>query len=223
MTPSKETAQAATSRVSGSSDAPEIVKWYTRARRFPQLIGKTPDGATIWGGPYTYSQVIAGVVCVVIGSKTTWLWGHFGLVGNAMILLGVAYGVVLLIGRLPIGSRNPLSVGSGVLRAVGSPAQGHLGGSPLRIRPPHRARSRVVIGPTPTRTEDAANTEPPASTTRSRRRGPRPRWSRPAPSQQPIATPPPTVRPTPASTRTAPALTGVQRLLASSGAPSQEN
>ena len=29
----------------------EVVKWYTRARRFPQLIGKTPDGARIGAVP----------------------------------------------------------------------------------------------------------------------------------------------------------------------------
>ncbi len=102
----------------------EVVKWYTRARRFPQLIGKTPDGATIWGGPYTYTQVIVGVGVIVVGSKTTWLWGHFGLIGNALILLGGAYGLVLLLGRLPLGSRNPLSVSAGAVRAMSAPAHG---------------------------------------------------------------------------------------------------
>ena len=44
------------------------LKWYTRARKFPQLIGRTPDGTRIPGGPYTYTQVAAGVVTAVYAS-----------------------------------------------------------------------------------------------------------------------------------------------------------
>ena len=181
-----------------SDETYEVVKWYTRARRFPQLIGKTPDGATIWGGPYTYTQVVAGVALIVIGSKTTWLWGHFGLIGNAFILLVCAYGLVVLLGRLPIGSRNPISVGSGAIRAFISPAQGHLGGAPVRIRRARRARSRLVI------THDA----PSLAEIQARRANPTPTRRRPVPATAPRSSGPP-------------ALTGVQRLLASSGA-SQE-
>ncbi|GAA4997775.1 hypothetical protein [Actinopolymorpha pittospori] len=213
--------------ISSGTDGGEVVKWYTRARRFPQLIGKTPDGATIWGGPYTYTQVIAGVLFIVIGTKTTWLWGHFGLVGNALILLGSAYGLVLVLGRLPIGSRNPLSVGTGVMRAINSPAQGNVGGKPVRIRRPHHIRSTVVIthgGPTLADVQAAhpdlpgaagAGEHPEVKRCRSR-----PRGCRPAPA--PAST---RLRPTPASIRTAPtpALTGVQRLLASVGTPHQKD
>lgn len=201
----------------------EVVKWYTRARRFPQLIGKTPDGATIWGGPYTYTQVIAGVAVIIVGSKTTWLWGHFGLIGNALILLGVTYGLVLLLGRIPVGSRNPLSVGAGVLRAMTAPALGTRGGSPVRPRRPHRSRTKVVVtldAPTLADVQLSRSTPPPPpKPSRSR---PRPRWSRPAPSQHParvVASPPPLALPD----RHPPALTGVQRLLASTGAPHQED
>lgn len=210
-----------TSQRTSGSEAHEVVKWYTRARRFPQLIGKTPDGATIWGGPYTYTQVIGGVACLVIGSKTTWLWGHFGLVVNALILLGVAYGLVLLLGRLPIGSRNPMSVSVGVLRSLSSPTQGHLGGAPLRIRRPRLARSRLVINhDVPSLAEIQARRDPePVAAKEKHRRLPLPRWSRPSPSQQPR------LRPTPANSpgrSTTPALTGVQRLLASSGVPQED-
>ena len=163
----------------GNDDGYEVVKWYTRARRFPQLIGKTPDGATIWGGPYTYTQVIAGVAFIVIGSKTTWLWGHFGLIGNALILLGCAYGLVLVLGRLPIGSRNPISVGAGAVRAFSSPAQGHLGGAPVRIRRPRPARSRLVIthdAPTLAAIQARPATSQQAPLVTSHHRFPRPRW-----------------------------------------------
>lgn len=222
-----------TSPRTSSGETYEVVKWYTRARRFPQLIGKTPDGATIWGGPYTYTQVIAGVAFVVIGSKTTWLWGHFGLIGNALILLGGAYGLVVLMGRLPIGSRNPIAVGAGAVRAFSSPVQGHLGGAPVRIRRPRPVRSRLVVNhDAPSLAEiqaRQANPTPPRPA-RSRHRLPRPRWSRPKPTQQPpvasAATATATrLRPVPATaprSSASPALSGVQRLLASAGV-SQED
>jgi len=168
----------------------------------------------------------------VIGSKTTWLWGHFGLIGNALILLGCAYGLVVLLGRLPIGSRNPISVGSGAIRALSSPTQGHLGGAKVRIRRPRPSRSRLVINHnTPSLAEiqqRRVNPTPPAPPRTRSRRLPRPRWSRPAPSQQPTAATVPSstrLRPVPATTprgSASPALTGVQRLLASSGATQED-
>jgi len=220
-------------RAVSSGEAYEVVKWYTRARRFPQLIGKTPDGATIWGGPYTYTQVIAGVAFIVIGSKTTWLWGHFGLIGNALILLGCAYGLVVLLGRLPIGSRNPISVGFGAIRALSSPTQGHLGGAKVRIRRPRPSRSRLVINHDAPSLADiqqrSANPTPPVpARPSSRHRIPLPRWSRPAPPQPPTAAPTSSatrLRPVPATTprrSASPTLTGVQRLLASSGSTQED-
>lgn len=126
-------------------DDVEVVKWYTRARKFPQLIGKTPDGATIWGGPYTYTQVIVAVVFIYVGIKTVGVWGPFDLIGNAVLLAAGTYGLVVVLGRAPIGSRNPLSVAAGGLRAVMSPPMGHYAGSPVRLRRPRRARSRLII------------------------------------------------------------------------------
>jgi hypothetical protein len=192
-------------------DDVEIVKWYTHARKFPQLIGKTADGATIWGGPYTFTQVTVGVVLLVVGSKTTWLWGHFGLVGNALILLGGTYGLILVIGRLPIGARNPLSVGAGALRALSVPAHGRSGGAPIR-RPkrPHLVQTRLVI--TPDSPALRPGNRPPAGpvcVASARQEVPTPRSRRSSPS------PPVNSR----STRphAVPALTGVQLLLASTG------
>lgn len=206
--------------VSGRDEAPEIVRWYTRARKFPQLIGKTPDGAKLWGGPYTYTQVIGAAVVLVVGLKTISLWGAFGLIGNALVVLGAAYGTALLLGRLPIGSRNPISVGSGIVRALSGPAQGILGGAPLRIRRPHRVRSRLVIrhgipasavpiSAVEHRTSAAADPAPAEAATSS------PAYES---AQQPTATP---LEPTSARPRL-PALTGVQRLLASTGTPQED-
>lgn len=200
---------AAAAKEQSKEDGAEVVKWYTRARRFPQLIGKTPDGTKIWGGPYTYTQVIVGVGIVAVGSKTTNIWGHFGLIGNILLLLGVAYGAVLVIGRLPVGSRNPLSVGSGALRAWTSPAKGRLGGTPVRLRKPHTARSRLILAAAP---EPAPVT--PAESAERRLRLPRVRWSaRTRAQDQEVVT-------TPAAQ---PALSGVQKLLASTGPAKRED
>lgn len=186
----------------------EVVKWYTRARRFPQLIGRTPDGARIWGGPYTYTQFFGGVAVLVVGAKTVGVWGQFGLIGNALLLLAVAYTVTVVLGRLPIGSRNPLAVAAGGLRVLSCPPAGRLAGHPVRVRRSHRAHTRVVINP-PEPTPAVPVAEP-------------------IPDTDPVAHPasparsdlPPPSHPAPQTTAAAaPALTGVQRLLASSGPP----
>ncbi len=201
--------------MSAREDQQEVVKWYTRARRFPQLIGKTPDGARLWGGPYTYTQVIGAAVVIVVGIQTAGLWGQFGLIGNALLLLGVAYATTLGLGRLPIGSRNPLSVAQGALKSVSTSAAGSYAGRPLKIRRPHRVTSRVVIAHTALTYQDLpvpvtrADPAPRATPARGR-----PRWSRPSPSQHP--------HPSPARPATSAALSNVQRLLASTGSAHQE-
>ncbi len=204
--------------MSTREDHHEVVKWYTRARRFPQLIGKTPDGARLWGGPYTYTQVVGAVAVLVVGIKTVGLWGQFGLIGNALILLGVAYATTLGLGRLPIGSRNPLSVAQGALKSVSATPAGSYAGRPLKIRRPHKVTSRVVVAHTDHTFLDLVPAPAPvlaaAAPAPKPDRG-RPRWSRPTPSQRP--------QPAPARPTTPPALSNVQRLLASSGSAHQEN
>lgn len=200
----------------------EVVRWYTRARRFPQLIGKTASGGQIWGGPYTYTQVAVGAISLVVGLKTTWVWGRFGTIGNAVVVLGVSYGLVFLTGRLPVGARNPFAVGAGLLRALSAPSQGRLNGSPLRLRRPHRARSRVVIAPATSTVPivlvpDGRRVPRAAKAARASRRRQREEGQRPAA--------PPQLRPTPATSRRSatPALTGVQRLLASAATSREED
>ena len=127
------------------SEQLELVKWYTRARRFPQLIGRTLDGTRIWGGPYTVTQVVAGVVVLAGGYVTMPLWAHFGFILNMAILAGVTYGCVWALGRIPLGSRSPLSVATGFAQALVAPSTGRIGGRPIRLRRPHAVRHRVVL------------------------------------------------------------------------------
>ena len=155
------------SRAEGSPNGgdQQVVRWYTRARRFPQLIGRTPDGARIPGGPYTITQVATAGVLMLIALKTTSLWAHYGLLANGLLLAGVVYGVVFLLGKIPLGSRNPLAIAAGAWRALTSPSTGRLGGRPVRLRGPHRVQHRMTVflpAAAPTTASEPTATVPPA-------------------------------------------------------------
>lgn len=126
----------------------EVVKWYTRARKFPQLIGRTHDGTRIPGGPYTYTQFIGGFACLFVGANTIGWWGRFGMITNIGLLGVVTYAAVWLLGRTPIGARNPFSVAAAYARALTRPRLGTVRGRPPRARRPRRLRHRVVIAAT---------------------------------------------------------------------------
>ncbi|SEF14897.1 hypothetical protein [Jiangella alba] len=129
----------------------ETVKYYTRARKFPQLLGRMPDGTKIPGGPYTVQQLIAAILIIVIGGLTIDTWGVFGVFGNIALLFGTAFGAVFLIGRLPMNGRNPLYALLGLYRVLNAPASGRYQGKQVRFRRPRRVRSRtnVYLGPLP--------------------------------------------------------------------------
>lgn len=191
-----------------SDQTVEVAKWYTRARRFPQLIGKTPDGAKLPGGPYTFTQVGVFVGVFVVGLKTTHIWGAFGLLGNFAVLFGVAYGACFAAGRVPVGARNPFSVGASVLRAVAAPAGGRYRGSPIRPKRPHPISARLVIADTPRSVASLAGS---AKSVQQEAPAPPPvRQAQSTPSPGPLQAP-------------SPPLTGIQLLLASSATHPREN
>jgi len=128
-----------------ASTEPEITKWYTSARRFPQLIGRTSDGAKIPFGPYTYTQVLVFAGILIVGSKTMSLWGRFGTVGNVVTLVGLAFGVTFALGKIPIGARSPISMLLGAITALTSPADGKVGGRKVALRRPHRVAARLTV------------------------------------------------------------------------------
>lgn len=117
-------------------------KWFTGARKFPQLIGRTPDGGKLWGGPYTITQVVVAAIGALVLWNTSWLWMRFSLMGNLLAGPGVLVGIVWAVGKLPFGMRNPLIVGSGWLSAVERLASDP---SPTRLRRPHLARADVLM------------------------------------------------------------------------------
>lgn len=206
-----------------ADDQLEVVKWYTRARRFPQLIGRTPDGTKIPGGPYTFTQVLGGAAFLVAAWKTLPVWGAFGLIGNAMVLLVTTWLLIVGLGRIPIGARNPLSLAEGALRAMTAPTAGRVAGRDVRIRRPHWARTVLVVS-RPCRPVAAAHD---SQATRSKPvvHDAAPRTPvQPPPPAAPLPTPAPapaaytsgaTASPSPTSAR--PPLTSVQRILAGAG------
>jgi hypothetical protein len=129
----------------------ETVKYYTRARKFPQLLGRMPDGTKIPGGPYTVQQLIAAIIIIVVGGLTIDTWGVFGVFGNVALLFGTAFGAVFLIGRLPMNGRNPLYALLGLYRVINAPTSGKYQGRPVKFRRPRRVRHRtsVYLGPLP--------------------------------------------------------------------------
>ena len=129
------------------------LKWYTRARKFPQLIGRTPDGTRIPGGPYTYTQVAAGVGTAIVMAQTTWLWAHGSLLLNATIYIGAVIGAVIATGKLPPGMRNPLVLATGALNLLNSGYR--IGGAAL----PH-PKPTTATTPGPITVFEASQTGP---------------------------------------------------------------
>jgi len=129
----------------GDQATVERVKWFTLARKFPQLIGRTPDGARIPGGPYTITQAVGGLIVLVVGYYSMGLWANFGVLGNYTLLLSLTAAVIFGLGRIPLGARNPAAIGLGAFRAVAAPQRGRLRGRPVRIRRPRKLTQRVVI------------------------------------------------------------------------------
>jgi hypothetical protein len=174
----------------------EVVRWYTRARRFPQLIARTPDGTRLPGGPYSIHQIVAAAVLLMVGYKSMGLWAHFGFITNTAILLGGTWAVVYGIGKIPVGARSPITVATGAVQAMVTPTRGRHRGKPVRIRRPKRIRHRLIVAAAPI-ARTAADPIPAAAV---------------APRLAAAPVPAPTGQPLPS--RPAPPLTGVQLLLA---------
>jgi len=174
-------------------------KWFTQARKFPQLIGRTPDGTRLWGGPYTVTQLVLGGVVVLLLWNTTWLWAHFGLVGNIIVGLAIVYGAIYAAGKLPFGMRNPVVIGAGWGRVLARLWSAPI---PAQIRRPHQAFGRDVLMIAPSTAADRSPHKPEAAP------------STPPHVETPASAPP---RPPVSSAdppNTPATLTGVQQLLA---------
>lgn len=105
------------------------------------MIGRTPDGTRIWGGPYTLTQVGVAALVIVVLWKTTWLWARDSLIMNGGFAITVFAAAVFAAGQLPPGLKNPLVLSSGLLRFFRS--GWNLGGRRLRTLRPKKLRQGI--------------------------------------------------------------------------------
>ena len=151
-----------------SSDHDEVSRFYTASRRIPTMIGRLPDGSRIWGGPYTVSQVVIGLIVMVVALMTRPLWSIGGLL-DLVAILGTGYGACYLARYIPQSKFNLFVVGSVAARAFISPVQGRLKGRRFQWPKPNQVQcSRVLVfrtsSPSAIRSEVLAEVEKPAVT-----------------------------------------------------------
>ena len=84
-------------------------RFYTAARKFQQLIGVTPAGETIPGGPYTITQFIVGIVVMVLGFLTRPLWTQ-GELTDVLFIVAAAAGTTYAVGRMPRSRRSIINL-----------------------------------------------------------------------------------------------------------------
>lgn len=114
--------------MSPSATEPTVARFWTRARRFPRLIGKTVNGDRIPGGPYTTAQAIGGFLTVWLLWETRPLWETGSIIAELALIAGAGWGVVWSLGKVPLNTKNPIILAGGLLQAVFSPRRGRAAG-----------------------------------------------------------------------------------------------
>ncbi|MFI1436758.1 hypothetical protein [Streptomyces lydicus] len=123
-----------------ASPKPLIGRCFTKARKHTLVVGHWPGGGRIWGGPYTVPQIIVAAAMFALLFLTRGLWAHHGLV-DVLPLIGVPYALALVVGRIHVDGRNPLSVAASALGLAASGGSGRMDGRPVRQR-----RSGALVG-----------------------------------------------------------------------------
>jgi len=181
---------------SSAEPTPQLVgHCYTKARRFPLVIGKLPGGGRIPGGPYSLHQIGAMVVAAIVLKQTSAIWAHFGPL-NLVVFVAVPYGLAFALRHARIDGRSPVWAAVGWLSYLSAPRGGRLRGRPLRPVRTRRQVGRFRFGQVP---PDAVRATAPAGR-RSRRA-----QTRRVQRAEPL--------PHPAGPRPALAPTGLSRLL----------
>jgi hypothetical protein len=114
---------------------------YTRARRYPSVIGKV-GGYSGWPLPATFTQVGLALLTIFALVKTKSLWAHFGP-GNLIILAGLPLTVFYCARRVRVEGRAPWAAALGFLQGVGTGPR--LQGAPLRKRTVTKVRSTRTL------------------------------------------------------------------------------
>lgn len=159
---------------------PDRLRWYTRARRIPKLIGKTASGEHLPGGPYTVTQFVGGALVLVGMNFTRPLWGGNGL-GDYLVIALVATVVVIALKFVRTAGRNPALVIAGRAAGIIAPSYGRQGGAPIKTPRGQKLASRVNVDLAP-----ASLTRTPSPAAAVAQRSHTPVLRRGAPSVPPI-------------------------------------
>lgn len=120
-----------------------LVRSWTRALRYPKVIGRLPGMRRLWGGPYTYAQIATGALTLLVMVKTLSLWGRFGPAGNGLLLLILPAGLMFAVRRARIEGRSLPAYVSGLstyaARRVSAQAR-HARASVPSVLAPHTLR-----------------------------------------------------------------------------------
>jgi hypothetical protein len=114
---------------------------YTRARRYPSVIGKV-GGYSGWPLPATFTQVGLALLSIFTLVKTKPLWAHFGP-GNLIIFAGVPLSVFYCARRVRVEGRAPWAAALGFLQEIGTGPR--LQGAAWRKRTVTRVRSTRMM------------------------------------------------------------------------------
>lgn len=129
--------------MSETSERP--VRFYTRARKFPRLIGQTLDGTKIPGGPYTWPQLFLAGGVLFLAIKSAPLWARGSGIQTLLVIVFVT-GAALVFGRqMPQITRNPLLMVGGFSRVLFGPRHGRLQNRPVKARLPHAVKGMCLI------------------------------------------------------------------------------
>lgn len=121
---------------SEGSYGPRQGQFYTASRNVQQVLGKLPDGTYIWGGPYTIPQAVSGLVffALAMGARSIGIWGgssSTSLLLDLLIAALLAFGVVILVGKLPTPKRSLIGAFNGVMNQATAPKTGRWRGRSL--------------------------------------------------------------------------------------------
>lgn len=141
----------------------EILRWFTRVKRVPKVIGKLPGGVTIPFGPFKLGAVLAGAFVAFVLYRTMDLWPiQSGLIRlGAVLVLSVA--TVFIANALPSVGRNPLLWFVGTASLLTASPGGTRDGRPLKINRPYQVTHRIAISRTDQETEEPTTVPAPAA------------------------------------------------------------
>lgn len=109
----------------------EVIKNFTRARKVPQMIGRTPDGKKLPFGPYTVPQAVSGAIVGGLLWLLHTLWLRDSISWNVGFFAFWSLGTVFVVGKLRF--------------AAGARPQWHRESAPQPSRRPvPRSRSTVA-------------------------------------------------------------------------------